>query len=170
MARNRNRQNRQSHPAPTVTCAWKFGDPQTQPNLIRLPVWLSFQKGKQPATGIVRLFGNGEQVVYPSATPSMDSTGTVFFSISLGLDAKECDIFVDVDGKHFTTSWQSPEPQLTLKESDGPWWKTLVVEYAQGTQLVPVTFEVWPTNGCQLAVREAGQTAWQTKPGKIAVP
>lgn len=60
--------------------------------------------------------------------------------------------------------------KLTIEESKATHWKNLTVFYGEGDSPVSATLEVWPTNGCRIAVRASGQSEWKIKAGKIKLP
>lgn len=158
---------------PPISATVRFGEPVDSANCRLVPCTISLERGNYPVVDMkVKMTANGNRQTYPLSEPKTDSFGKVYFGIALPVGEVQADVAVEANNSGYTSTWRmsKSKPQLTVKESEGPEWKNLLVSYADGETLIPATLEVWPTNGCRLAFREAGKTVWKKITGKTEVP
>lgn len=161
---------RQQQPMKVTT---RFGEPADSANDRAVPCTVTLERGNNPVVDVkVRLTVNGVRQTYPLSEPKTDSFGNVYFAILLSVGEVQADVAVEVNNNGYSCTWKysKPKPQLTVTESQGVEWKNLVLTFADGELLIPVTFEVWPTNGCTIAWREAGVSRWKLTTGKFEIP
>ena len=164
---------RQVRQQPAISATVRFGELVDSATCRLVPCTVTLERGNRPVVDMkVKATANGNRQTYPLAEPKTDTFGKVYFGIALSPGETHADVAIEANGSGYTATWKlpKPKPELTVEESDGPGWKNLVVNYADGETLIPATLELWPTNGCHIAFREAGQTAWKKITGKTKVP